>query len=222
MYDVDGRPLHVYWNYNRAEMIADGVVHVIGLALGVGGTVALLVLAALYAKPTVTGAVAVYGLCLIALLCASAAYNMWPISRTKWVLRRLDHASIFLLIAATYTPFMTRLPPGPASTALFVGVWAVALFGATLKLALPGRFDRLSIALCLLLGASGALAWDVVSTALSETTLALIVAGGLIYAGGVIFHLWESMRFQNAVWHTCVLVASVLFYVAILDGVVLA
>lgn len=222
MFDVDGRPLHVYWNYNRAEMIADGIVHVVGLALGISGAVVLIVLATIYADPAVTGAVTVYGICLIGLLCASAAYNMWPISRTKWLLRRFDHAFIFLLIAATYTPFMTRLPPGLASTALFVGVWAVALFGATLKLALPGRFDRLSIALCLMLGASGGLAWDVVSTALPGTTLALIVTGGLIYAGGVVFHLWESLRFQNAVWHGCVLLASAVFYVAILEGVVLA
>ena len=222
MFDTDGRPLHVYWKYERAEMIADGAVHVLGLALGLPAVVALVALAATRSGSDVTAAVVVYSVCLLALLAASAAYNMWPVSRTKWRLRRADHASIFLLIAATYTPFMTRLPPGTASTALFLGVWGVALFGAGLKILLPGRFDRLSIALCLGLGASGALAWDVVSASLPPTTLMLIVLGALLYAGGVVFHLWEALRFQNAVWHGFVLVASAVFYSAILHGVVLA
>lgn len=222
IFDADGRPLHVTWRYDRAEMVADGVVHVLGLILGLAGAGALLALAFRDGDAPKTTAVVVYSLALLGLLGASAAYNLWPISPTKWVLRRLDHAFIFLLIAATYTPFMTRLEPGLASTLLFVGVWAVALFGATLKLALPGRFDRLSIALCLGLGASGALAWEAVAAALPATTLALIVAGALTYAAGVVFHLWESLRFQNAVWHGFVLVASAVFYSAILHGVVLA
>lgn len=222
MFDADGRPLHVDWNYDRAELAADAVVHVVGLALAVAGGISLIVLATLHASNAEIAAIIVYALCLVGLKGASAAYNMWPISRTKWLLRRLDHACIFLLIAATYTPFMTRFPAGAAAAGLFIWVWSVAIFGATLKLALPGRFDRLSIALCLLLGASGAFAWEVVSTALPAQTLTLIVIGGLIYAGGVIFHMWESLRFQNVVWHSCVLVASAVFYLAILNGVVLA
>lgn len=222
LFDVDGRPLHVVWRYDRAEMVADGIVHALGLALGITGAVAIVGLTILYGDGPRTTAVVVYALALLALLSASAAYNLWPISRTKWLLRRFDHAAIFLLIAATYTPFMTRLEAGFASTMLFVGVWSVALFGATLKLTLPGRFDRLSVALCLGLGASGVLAWEAVSAALSGTTIALIIFGGLTYAVGVIFHLWESLRFQNAVWHGFVLVASAVFYSAILHGVVLA
>lgn len=222
MLDEDGRPLHLQWNYDRAELIADAVVHVLGLTLATAGTVTMVVLAALYASTAETAAIVVYSLALVGLLCVSAAYNMWPISRTKWILRRFDHACIFLLIAATYTPFMTRFPLGTASLLLFVGVWAVALFGAALKLSLPGRFDRLSIVLCLLLGASGALAWNTVAEALPATTIALICAGGAIYAGGVLFHIRDGLRFQNAAWHACVLLASALFYSAILNGVVLA
>lgn len=222
MFDADGRPIHVTWNYDRAELLADAVVHVVGLALGLCGAVTLLALAVRFSGAGQIAAVAIYGAGLVALLSASAAYNMWPISRTKWMLRRLDHAFIFILIAATYTPFMTRMPPTFAGRGLCVGVWAVALFGAALKLALPGRFDRLSIALCLMLGGSGALAWDTVSTALPATTLWLIGAGCLTYATGVVFHLWESLRFQNALWHGFVLAASAVFYGAILHGVVLA
>lgn len=222
MFDTDGRPLHVYWGYNRAELIADGIVHVLGLVLGLAGASVLLTLAALRVGPLEMGAIAVYVLGLLGLLGMSAAYNMWPISPTKWVLRRFDHALIFILIAATYTPFVSRLPSGWTAWLLFAGVWATALAAAGLKIALPGRFDRLSIALCLLLGFSGVLAWDTVVAALPPSTLWLMVAGGLVYALGVVFHVWESLRFQNAVWHGFVLVASGLFYGAVLDGIVLA
>ena len=222
IFDADGRPLHVSWRYTREEMVADAVVHVLGLVLAILGTITLVVLAALKADPSEVTAVVVYAVCLISLLGVSAAYNLWPVSPTKWWLRRFDHACIFLLIAGTYTPFVTRFPLEHSTVALIAGVWTVALAGAAVKIVLPGRFDRLAIVMYLLLGFSGGLTWEHMASSLSGTTVALIVAGGLTYAVGVVFHLWESLRFQNAVWHSFVLVASVLFYVAVLDGVVLA
>ncbi len=222
MIDSDGRPLHVRWDYSRAEMVADAVVHGIGIAFAVIGGAALIALAAVFAGWAQLAAVTIYAVGLVALLSVSAAYNLWPVSRTKWLLRRFDHAMIFILIAATYTPFITRFPHGFDRYALLFGVWAVAIGGAVLKFTLPGRFDRLSIILCLLLGASGVLAWNTVWAALPASTVWLMVAGSLVYATGVIFHVWDGLRFQNAVWHSFVLVASILFYSAVLDGVVFA
>jgi hemolysin III len=220
MIDHDGRPLHITWNYTRAEMIADAVVHGIGIAFGVIGGAAIIVLAAVFAGWAQLAAVTIYAIGLVALLSVSAAYNLWPVSRTKWLLRRFDHALIFVLIAATYTPFITRFPHGFDRYALLFGVWAVAIGGAALKVALPGRFDRLSIVLCILLGMSGGLAWNTIAAALPPSTVSLMVAGGAVYVAGVIFHVWQGLRFQNAVWHAFVLVASMLFYSAVLDGVV--
>ncbi|TDR93016.1 PAQR family membrane homeostasis protein TrhA [Enterovirga rhinocerotis] len=222
MFDADGRPLHVAWRYSRAELIADGVVHAVGLVLALGGAAVLIALAALRLPAGEIAAVVVYAAGLVMLLAVSAAYNMWPISPTKWRLRRVDHASIFILIAATYTPFMTRVPSEGMALAVFVGVWVVAIGGAALKLALPGRFDRAAIAAYLLLGFSGVLAWETVAKALSTPTLVLMVVGGLTYAAGIVFHVWHGLRFQNAVWHGFVLVASAAFYSAVLVGVVLA
>ena len=221
MLDADGRPLHLRWNYDRAEMIADAVVHAIGILFGLVGGIAMIALAASFNGPAQIAAVTIYATGLVALWSSSAAYNLWPVSRTKWLLRRLDHALIFVLIAATYTPFVTRFPDGWDRYALLFGVWAVAIAGVVLKVMLPGRFDRVSIVLCLLLGGSGALAYDTVVEALPASTVWLMVGGGAVYAAGVAFHVWEGLRFQNAVWHSFVLVASVLFYSAILDGVVL-
>jgi hemolysin III len=223
MIDADGRPLALRRNYDRAELIADGIVHTIGIVLGLAGAVALLVLAAQRADDAAEfAAIAIYAAGILAVLGTSAAYNMWPISPTKWWLRRFDHACIYVLIAGTYTPFITQLKNGLVASLLFAGVWATALLGAGLKLTLPGRLDRLSIAIYLLLGFSGLLAYDTVAASVSPTTLGLMLTGGLIYTAGVPFHLWSGLRFQNAVWHVFVLVATCVFYSAVLAGVVLA
>ena len=89
------------------------------------------------------------------MLCLSAAYNLWPISQTKWLLRRFDHAAIYLLIASTYTPFLVH-GMDAVRFLLLAAIWTMACAGMALKLAYPGRFDRLAILLYLgLAGATG-------------------------------------------------------------------
>jgi len=135
----------VPWNYDRAEIVADGIVHAAGLILGLIGTVAILIVV-IKLKPVELGSTLVYSIGLLVMLAISAAYNMWPVSPTKWLLRRFDHSAIYLLIAGTYTPFLALLKSGIAWSVLTTGIWSSALAGLVLKLALPGRFDRLSIA----------------------------------------------------------------------------
>ena len=96
----------MHWNYDRAELIADGVVHIVGVCFGLVAATALIVLTAVYATAVDIAAVSVYVAGLLAMLVLSATYNLWPVSRAKWVLRRFDHSAIYLLIAATYTPFI--------------------------------------------------------------------------------------------------------------------
>jgi hemolysin III len=215
-------PISVKWRYDRAERLADGVVHVLGIAFAVIGVAALVALAWRYASPTEMWAIGLYAFGLVAVKSISAAYNMWPISPTKWALRRYDHAAIYLLIAGTYTPFLTQIESGPVLWALGGFVWTTALIGVALKIWLPGRFDRLALVLYLCLGWSGVFAADAVIDALPSTTLWLIAIGGMTYSLGVIFHLWERLRFQNAIWHVFVLAASCVFYLAVFDTMVLA
>src|SRR5690606_6903315 len=96
------------WNYDRSELIADGIVHGVGVVLALAGAVALVACAAVWSSGGVLAAVSVYGAGLVLALGISCAYNVWPVSAVKWRLRRFDHASIFVLIAATYTPFLQR------------------------------------------------------------------------------------------------------------------
>ena len=203
-------------DYDRAEITLDAVVHGVGLVLGIAGTAVLI--AFTLRSPAVGDlpVAIVYATGLLAMLGFSAAYNLWPVSRIKWVLRRFDHSAIYLLIAATYTPFIAQMKNGLLATGLLVAVWSVAAVGIVLKLTLPGRFDRLSIVLYLALSWSGVAMYEVIA-ALPASTLWLLGAGGLLYTFGVIFHLWEGLRFQNAIWHAFVVFAAACHYTAVLD-----
>jgi len=202
------------WDYDRGEMIADGIVHVLGNALAIVGAAVLFVIAAHGTTAEFT-AVAIYLLGLMAMFGFSAAYNLWPVSPIKWWLRRLDHSAIYLLIAATYTAFV--LPLGGVTPVIVLTVlWTTALVGIALKLLWPGRFDRASIALYLIMGWSGLFVLGPIAAALAPMTLALIVAGGVLYSVGVVFHVWRALRFQNAIWHGFVLAAALCHYTAVL------
>ena len=207
----------IRWNYDRVELIADGVVHAIGILSGVIAATVLVVLTAIYASPRDIGVVSIYVAGLLSMLGLSATYNLWPVSPTKWVLRRLDHSAIYVLIAATYTPFIIELGNSVFAVALLIGVWCVAVFGIALKLCWPGRFERLSVGLYLALGWSGLMLYDSVVAGLPRMALWFVLAGGAMYSLGVVFHAWQRLRFQNVIWHCFVLSGAACHYTAVLD-----
>jgi hemolysin III len=207
----------VRWNYDRAELIADGVVHGIGVFCGVVAATVLVVLTAVYATAIEVAVVSVYVAGLLGMLVLSATYNLWPVSRAKWVLRRFDHSAIYVLIAATYTPFIVQVKDSFFAIALLIGVWCVAIIGIVIKLVFPGRFDRVAVALYLAMGWSGMMLYDKVVAALPTMALTLVIAGGALYSLGVIFHAWQRLRFQNVIWHCFVLLGAACHYTAVLD-----
>jgi hemolysin III len=206
----------IRWNYDKVELIADGIVHAIGILFGLIAATVLVVLTAVYASAIDIVAVSIYAGGLLSMLVLSATYNLWPVSRAKWVLRRFDHSAIYLLIAATYTPFILELRESLFALALLAGVWCIAIFGIVLKLGWPGRFDRLSVGLYLALGWSGLMLYDRVVSALPQLALWLVLAGGALYSLGVIFHAWRRLRFQNVIWHCFVLLGAACHYTAVL------
>jgi hemolysin III len=207
----------IRWNYDRAELIADGVVHAIGICTGLIAATVLVVLTAIYASTVDIVVVSIYVAGLLSMLVFSATYNLWPVSPTKWVLRRFDHSAIYILIAATYTPFIVELKQSLFAYVLLIGVWCVAIWGIVLKLRWPGRFDRLAVGLYLALGWSGAMLYDSAITALPTLALACVIAGGVLYSLGVIFHSWRRLRFQNVIWHCFVLLGAGCHYTAVFN-----
>lgn len=220
---IEHRAPEFSWNYDRIEIIADGVVHAIGLCFGlIGGIIIVVLVASESTKPTAIVTVSIYAIALFAMLGISAAYNMWPVSDTKWILRRFDHSAIYLLIAGTYTPFIAQLSNRSISGGLLAVVWLTAGVGVSLKLMLPGRFDRVAIILYLLLGWCGVAVYGSFFALLPNLIFWLLAIGGALYSLGVIFHIFSNLRFQNAIWHAFVLLAAICHFAAVLEYVALA
>ena len=212
------KPIHErVRHYDVGEIIADSIVHGVGVAAALVAATVLIFYATVWGTPGTVAASWIYGIGLVTALGISFAYNIWPRSPVKWVLRRLDHSAIFILIAATYTPFLVVALPDPLVLANLIGIWCVATSGIALKCLWPGRFDRLTIMLYLAMGWSGVIIYARLHDVLSPLTLLLILIGGLIYTAGVIFYLWEKLRFQNAIWHGFVVTAAGVHYAAVLS-----
>ncbi len=197
-----------------AETLADGSVHVIGLTGSVIGAAILLGHVTTHAPAATVASVSVYLAVLVFAFAASAAYHLLPWDRTRPLLARVDHASIYLKIAGTYTPLVVML--GSISGYVVLGfVWLVALGGAIAKLSFWSTEGRGSLALYLALGwASVLLIWPMWSN-LSGAAMALVAAGGLTYSAGAVFFAMREFRFQMALWHVFVVAASACFFAAI-------
>jgi hemolysin III len=212
-------PRHFNRPYSRGELIADGLVHAAAILAGIVGIVLLFALVIMQGSITQGLAVAVYAAGFFSMFGFSAAYNLTPPSPRKWLLRRFDHSSIYLMIAGTYTPLLTQLHDRIWAMALALVVWIGATAGIVVKIALPGRFDRLSIAVYLLLGWVAVIAAKPLSDSLPGPTLVLVAVGGLLYSAGIVFHVWHSLKFQNAIWHLFVVAAAGCHYAGIVECV---
>lgn len=205
--------------YGLGERIADGIIHVLGVT-GSLIAVAVLIAGAVSTLPLdATVSLAIYGVAMIAMFGFSAAYHLIPVPDWKLFLRKLDQAAIFIKIAGTYTPFALVKMGGFAGYALFGVVWTVAVAGASLKLAVkPGR-DWVSIPLYLALGWAGLAAIQPLVMSVPTESLVLLGIGGAIYTVGVLFHIWDSLPYQNAIWHLFVLAGTACHFAAVTTAV---
>ncbi|MGE0829468.1 MAG: hemolysin III family protein [Hyphomonadaceae bacterium] len=206
----------------RAERIADGWVHGVGLVIAGLGAALLIALTAWRSGSSETGAILIYSICLLVMLGASAAYNLADRSRLRGVLRRLDHAAIFVMIAGSYTPFTVLRFEGGWAVGMTLAVWLIALMGAAGKMLLPGVSKRVWLILYVLLGWMVLIAIDPLIRSVSLATLVLLAVGGAIYTSGVAIYVFERLPFRRAIWHGFVLAAAGAHYAAIMTGVVLA
>jgi hemolysin III len=203
---VSGRP------YSRAEHAVDAAIHVLGILFAINGGLWLLFHVT---GLSVVASVSVYCAGLFAMLTASALYNLWPHGNTREWLRRFDHAAIFIMIAATYTPFAVNRLQAPASGVILGLIWFGATVGVVLKMLFPRRFEVASIGLYLGLGWLVVTVIKPLSVALATVDFRLLVAGGIVYSAGVLFYVLERLPYHKAIWHGFVLVAVILHFTAI-------
>ena len=201
------------------EEIANSLTHGLGLALSLAGLVVLVVVAALHGGVLSIVSCSVYGATLVCLYAASTVYHAVHSPRWKRVLKIVDHSSIYLLIAGTYTPFTLVALRGSWGWTLFSVVWALALGGIIFKLWFVDRFPIASTIFYLLMGWSVVIALRPLIRVVPAPALVWMLAGGLAYSAGVIFFAMPRVRYSHAVWHGFVLAGSIFHYIAILHYV---
>jgi hemolysin III len=207
---------------SRPEKLADGVIHLLGIAASVAAVTTLATLVVVYSLPAPSAvSLGIYGAGLAAVFSCSAAYHLTREGKASALLRRFDHAAIFVKIAATYTPFALVKLGGSTGLFLLSVVWSITALGAAAKLLLPDRLVAIGYVLYLSQGWAILSVWEPFSAAVSEQVMTLLAVGGILYTGGVIFHLWERLRFHTAVWHGMVFAASACHFAAIVDCIAL-
>jgi hemolysin III len=185
------------------------------LAFSGGALVGLVALALATHASEGTGASLIYGVCLVLCSLCSYLYNMLETARRRGLLRYLDHACIFLLIAGTYTPFATGFH-GPLGFALLDWVWGLAIVGIVLKLLLFGSYDRLFVAIYLAIGWLFVSALSQFLTMITPSSLIFLAIGGVAYTVGAIIYARDIGRWTAAIWHGCVLTGSLTHFVAVI------
>lgn len=206
---------------NRAEKTADGVVHAVGIIAALVGGGLLVAVALVNRGVPMATAGAIYAGCMMAMLAASAVYNLTRPSRYRRVLRRIDEAAIFLMIAGSYTPFTIKLLPPEFAIAVTVAIWVAALAGAAGKVFFPNLSDRVWCMIYLAFGWLAVLVLGPVAPTLPPLAIAMLVVAAVTYSGGVLLYLNHTIPFRRALWHACVIIGAAGHYAAVLYGLVL-
>ena len=202
--------------YLRRQEIANSVTHGLGVALSVAGLVVLVVLASLHATVWHVVSFSVYGASLVLLDTSSTLYHSFRSPRLKQVFHILDHSSIYLLIAGSYTPFVLVNLRGSWGWSLFGVIWGLSLAGVLMKAFFTGRFKILSTSIYLLMGWLIVIAIKPLMHALPAGGIAWLAAGGLTYTAGAVIYMWKAIPYHHAIWHLFVLAGSICQYFAVL------
>jgi hemolysin III len=202
--------------YTIGEELANSLTHGLGVTFSAAALTLMAVFSSLRGDRWHIVSCAIYGVTLLLLYTASTLYHAIPYPRAKRILKIVDHTSIFLLIAGTYTPFLLCPLRGPWGWWLFGLVWGIAAAGIVMKLFWTGRFRFLSTGLYLAMGWIVIVAFKPLLENVPPGGLILLGAGGLLYTLGTIFYLWKRLLFGHAIWHAFVLAASVCHFFSIL------
>jgi hemolysin III len=199
-----------------AEEIANSATHGVGALLSLFAIPFLIVVAATGGDAWQVAGAAIFGATLFMLYACSTLYHAVPTARWKALLRRCDHAAIYLLIAGTYTPFLVGPLRGAWGWSLLIVIWLLAAAGVLFKTVYGVRMPHLSTALYLAMGWLIVVAAAPLAHSVPAAGIAWLLAGGLCYTGGVVFYVLDSrVRFAHAVWHLFVLAGSIVHFWAV-------
>ena len=198
------------------EEIFNSITHGIGALLSVAALVILVVFASLHGNGWHIVSFTIFGVSLVILYTASTLYHSFSGEKIKDIFARVDHASIFILIAGTYTPILLTTLRGLLGWILFGIIWGTALTGVVIRSIYLHKFRKLMVAVYLIMGWMFVFALNSVIARMPAVSLWLLLSGGITYSLGVIFYSWRNLRFGHGIWHLFVLGGSILHFFAIL------
>ena len=203
--------------YTVGEEIANGITHGIGVALSVAGLVLLVSLAVNRGDPRHVISFTIYGTSLLLLYLASTLYHSLHFPSWRILLRKFDHACIYILIAGTYTPFLLLEVGGRLGLGMLAIIWGIALAGITFKFFFINRFEVASVLAYMVMGWLSVIFYDQMLGKLPPEVLYWLAIGGSFYTLGVVFFGLTRLPYNHAIWHLFVLGGSVAHFFAVLQ-----
>jgi len=205
---------------SRAEEVANGISHMVGIIFGIVALTLMCVYSALHGNAWHVTSCAIYGATIILLYKSSMMYHLVKGLKAKRVWQIFDHSTIFLLIAGTYTPYALVTLHGPTGWWMFGIVWGLAALGIFFEVAVPRWATYASLPIYLLMGWLIVFAFGDIRANLPYGGLVMLVAGGLAYTVGVIFYCMDKVPYMHTVWHLFVLGGTVCHWVSIMFYVI--
>ena len=195
----------------RREEHFNAATHALGALLGIAGFILLIIFESKKTDWSLFSVI-VYGLSIIILFSASALYHSVKSEKKKHYFRIIDHISIYLLIAGTYTPILLITLAESKGWTLFWVVWGIAVFGLVLKIFFTGRFELFSTLLYLVMGWLIVFDFSTLIELMPTNGIIFLIIAGLAYTVGIIFYAVDRIPYNHVIWHLFVLTGAIFHY----------
>ena len=202
-------------NFSHGEEIANFVSHTVGAGLSILGFILLIIRASWVNNITAIISFIIFGLGLITLYTMSSIYHGLKPGTAKMIFEILDHSAIYILIAATYTPFLYLVVDSPTNKIILALQWTTCFLGILFKVFFTGKFKVFSTLIYLFMGWMIVIAWGSLITNINKVSLICLVIGGLLYSLGTIFYQWKICKFNHMIWHIFVMLGSIAHFISV-------
>lgn len=202
--------------YYITNEVLNSVTHGIGFILSIVATIFLVFKGIDNQNTLETFSYVVYGLSMCTLYLASTLYHSLAFTKAAGILKVIDHSSIFILIAGSYTPFALISIGGSFGLFIFIAQWLIAIFGVVGKILFLNKMKKFSTLLYILMGWFGVIAIPQMTASLGSGGITWLIAGGLAYTVGTIFYANDNLKFWHVIWHLFVLAGSICMYFSVL------
>ena len=201
--------------FSKDEEIANAVSHMVGATLALISAVVLIMHGIKTKSAVVVTSFAIFGAGLVIMYTVSSIYHALHNNKAKQVFQILDHSAIYILIAASYTPFLLLVVKSKAGYIIFFIQWLICIFGIAFKSLYVEKYVLFSTLLYIVMGWMIMFVWGDLIANISQQSLILLFIGGILYTLGTIFYMWNWFKYHHFIWHIFVLLGSVSHFFAV-------